>query len=356
MKKILLLVFLASFFYGNSQNTAIPDPNFEQALINLGYDTGVPDGSVPTANISGVTNLYVSFKNISDLTGIEDFVSLTSLICYNNQLSSLDLTQNTSLTILYCYYNQLSSLDLSQNTSLAYLSCNNNQLTSLDLSQNTSLNTLSCGNNQLTSLDLSQNTSLAYLYCNNNQLNSLDLTQNTSLLNLFCINNQLSSLDLSYNTVLDSIFCSNNQLTCLNVKNGNNHNIPPYGFEAQNNPDLYCIEVDDTTYSSNTWSNIDSQTSFSNNCNNSCTVGLGEHELNEELVLYPNPTTGFFTINTYDLNPATVVIYNSVGQQVWNKSYPATTSIPIDLDAPSGIYFLKVETGGNIITKKLIIH
>ena len=38
---------------------------------------------------------------------------------------------------LYCYNNQLTSLDLRQNTVLTYLICNNTQLTSLDLSQNT---------------------------------------------------------------------------------------------------------------------------------------------------------------------------------------------------------------------------
>ena len=55
----------------SAQTTLIPDANFEQALIDLGYDTGTPDGSVPTVNISGVTSLNVSSESISDLTGIE---------------------------------------------------------------------------------------------------------------------------------------------------------------------------------------------------------------------------------------------------------------------------------------------
>ena len=40
-----------------------------------------------------------------------------------------------------------------------------NQLTSLDVSNNTALTYLDCGNNQLTSLDVSNNTALEYLYC-----------------------------------------------------------------------------------------------------------------------------------------------------------------------------------------------
>ena len=47
---LISVVNLTSFF---AQNTLIPDPNFEQKLISLGYDSGTPDGSVPTANILG---------------------------------------------------------------------------------------------------------------------------------------------------------------------------------------------------------------------------------------------------------------------------------------------------------------
>ena len=92
--------------------TAIPDSNFEQALIDLGFDSAPINGSVLTANISGVTNLNVSNKNISDLTGIEDFIALTGLTCYNNQLTSLDVSNNTALEYLECYNNQLISLDV----------------------------------------------------------------------------------------------------------------------------------------------------------------------------------------------------------------------------------------------------
>ena len=50
-----------------AQTTAIPDANVEQALINLGYDSGLKDRTVPTGNISTITTLVVQNKNISDL-------------------------------------------------------------------------------------------------------------------------------------------------------------------------------------------------------------------------------------------------------------------------------------------------
>ena len=91
--KTKLLVF-AMFWIGLmsfSQNTYVPDNNFEQTLIDLGYDTAPLDDYVPTANISEITDLNVAFRFIDDLTGIEGFTSLLTLDCSSNNLSSLNL-------------------------------------------------------------------------------------------------------------------------------------------------------------------------------------------------------------------------------------------------------------------------
>ncbi|SVE59883.1 uncharacterized protein METZ01_LOCUS512737, partial [marine metagenome] len=154
--------------------TYVPDDNFEQALIDLGYDDTLDD-FVLIENISGVTSLNVNERQISDLTGIEDFASLTTLFCRSNQLTSLDVSSNTALVSLYCYYNFLTSLDMSSNTALIDLDCNWNRLTSLDVSANTALISLICHNNQLTSLDVSSNTALTDLHCSTNQLTYLNM-------------------------------------------------------------------------------------------------------------------------------------------------------------------------------------
>ena len=101
MKKIAILLFITSSFVF-AQNTNVPDDKFEQALIDLGYDDTLDD-YVLTANISGVTTLDVSNKEISDLTGIEAFAALTNLVVSNNKLTALDVTTNTALTSLYLY-------------------------------------------------------------------------------------------------------------------------------------------------------------------------------------------------------------------------------------------------------------
>ncbi|TRX39163.1 HYR-like domain-containing protein, partial [Flavobacterium restrictum] len=147
--------------------TAIPDANFEQALIDLGYDC-LKDGKVITSNISGITTLDVNTKNISDLTGIKAFSNLQTLGCDTNNLTSLDLTGLTHLTELNCYYNALTSLDLSSLTSLTYLDCGNNNIQSLDLTGLTALTYVYAGYNNLTTLNVTDLNTSAELYCYNN--------------------------------------------------------------------------------------------------------------------------------------------------------------------------------------------
>lgn len=219
MRKInyILFVLLFALVKTNAQTTYVPDYNFERELINLGYDSGIPDTYVPTANISGITTLILECKNISDLTGIEDFVSLTKLNCYDNNITTLDLSKNTALTFLDCQINNLSSLDLSANATLTTLRCQINNLTSINLSASTVLNVLYCYENKLTSIDISANTALTYFDCRDNQLTSLDVSANKALTNLRCQYNNLSNIDVSVNTSLTTLGLSMNQLTSLDV-------------------------------------------------------------------------------------------------------------------------------------------
>lgn len=148
-------------------STHFPDDHFI-AYVELRCDKD-GDGTLSQAELDGVTELYVAYANIKDLTGIELFPNLEKLDCKNNNLTRLDVSKNTKLTKLYCEFNQLTGLDLSKNTALTELNCQVNQLTSLDLSKNTALTKLGCHDNQLTSLDLSKNTALDTLDCSGNK-------------------------------------------------------------------------------------------------------------------------------------------------------------------------------------------
>ncbi len=122
-------------------DVVIPDNNFLNALIEQGVDKD-GNGIISQTEAEVVTNLDVSGADIYNMTGIEAFVNLASLICQDNQLTSLDLSGCTALEGLYCSSNQLTSLDVSGCTALTDLHCSRNQLTSLDVSNNTNLTRL----------------------------------------------------------------------------------------------------------------------------------------------------------------------------------------------------------------------
>ena len=141
----------------------ITDNNFLNALIEQGVDTD-GDGQISHAEAEVVISLDVGSDSISDMTGIEKFISLETLECDGNQFTTLDVSNNTALTWLECEGNQLTTLDVSNNTALRTLGCAYNQLATLDISNNTALFRLYCGRNQLTTLDVSHNIDLERLY------------------------------------------------------------------------------------------------------------------------------------------------------------------------------------------------
>ncbi|SEQ57313.1 hypothetical protein SAMN05421824_2012 [Hyunsoonleella jejuensis] len=185
------------------RETYVPDDNFEQALINLGYDTGALDNYVPTANIEVLTALDVNGNAIQDFTGIEDFTALENLNCSNNALNSIDISNNINLI---------------------ELNCSNNILTELDITENPNIINLNIANNAFTAFNPRIVPTLQMLNCDGNTIIELDFTGNTSLINLSC---------------------ASNTLEVLNIQNGQNPILA--NLNAQNNPDLSCIQTDDGT-------------------------------------------------------------------------------------------------------------
>ena len=320
MRKISLLLSIIFCFSFNliAQKTYVPDDNFENYLESNGMGDGITNNdSVLNSNINTVISIDVNSLSISDLTGIEGFTDLTSLVAYGNFISNLDLTNLILLESLIFNSNQLTSLDLSNNLVLRDLRLNNNFITSLDLTNNTNLEILHLQNNQLTSIDIVSCDKLRYLEVNNNSLsnlnlspcafndlcyqipesfghfvlrandnllNSIDLTNCNVLKALNLSQNNLNSLDLTSNDSLMQLDASQNDLFTLNLKNNNNINFTNLSsnfptFDARFNPNLHCINVDDASYSSSNWTNIDSQQYFDNNCtyNFGCTDSLANN-------------------------------------------------------------------------------
>lgn len=288
-----MIIFL--FTLGTSslqaQNVYIPDINFKNYLLNHPSINTNGDSEIQESEAMAFTGtINCSYSGIADLTGIEAFINLATLDCKYNQLTSLNVTNNTALVYLdfrdnyvtfidisnntalmhlNTYYNPLTSLDVSNNLALTVLICGGgNQLTSLDVSNNTALVYLNCETNQLTSLDLSNNIALEALGAGNNQLTALDLSNNINLTYMSCWSNSITCLNLSNNSALTQMYCVGNQLTSLNIRNGNNTNMTY--IRAYDNPELICVEVDNADWSITNWIGsdfeFDSIVNFSENC------------------------------------------------------------------------------------------
>jgi len=216
---VMLLVTMSVPAFAETGDVEINAINFPDANFRAIVSAFDKDGSntLSATEIAAVKSIVCFEKNIKDLTGIEYFTALTSLECYRNELTALDISKNTALTYLSCGVNQLTVLDVSRNADLNTLVCFGNKLTALDVGNNTALETLQCDNNELTALDVSKNAVLKGLYCSENKLASLDLRKNMELAILDCSFNELTELDVKSNTKLTKLSCFSSSLTALDV-------------------------------------------------------------------------------------------------------------------------------------------
>ncbi|CAA0189550.1 T9SS type A sorting domain-containing protein [Tenacibaculum maritimum] len=253
-----------------SKNTALE-------VLNCGSN------QLKTLDISKNTALEVLYCSKNQLThlDISHNNNLKKLSCRVNKLSELNLTNNTKLESLFCDVNKLRELDLSKNIALTFLSCPDNQLTRLNTSNNPQLKYLFCGSNNIVDINTQHNPLLTRLDCSRNKLTTLDVSDNKELETFFCSYNALETLDLSQNKKLAySFYCDNNKLSSLNIKNGNNHNLK--NFEAHNNPNLLCIQVDDVNLANGQSTDLwmkGRNAKYKNNCNTfNFTVNINDKE------------------------------------------------------------------------------
>lgn len=205
--------------------TNFPDAVFRNCILDISVDAN-KDKILSATEISKVKVLGIEGGsslnrrgNIGDLKGIEHFTNLEVLVCYDNVLNSVDLSNNTKLKTLSISWNYIVNLDLSKNTELTSLTCNNNGMKNLDLSKNTKLTHLVCSGNLLSSLDVSKSTGLTWLECSENKISSLNLSTNTKLTSVICSYNNLTSLNVTGSPDLDYLECDNNNLQTLNTNN-----------------------------------------------------------------------------------------------------------------------------------------
>ncbi|MCG2417624.1 T9SS type A sorting domain-containing protein [Aequorivita sp. F47161] len=323
---ILLLGFTTTFF---AQITQIPDPNFEQALIDLGIDSdGIVNGQVLTSDIEFVTDLNVASKGIQDLTGLEDFSALENLNVSFNMMTSLTLTNNINLK------------ELIFNTSF--------NLLNIDISNNINLETLRSSYSLLTQLDLTNNPNLVELVlgepspAGNHLIEFLDLSVHSALIKLQLIN-------LEYLSIVDLRSGSNNILTDVFVEctlDG--------GFNCEPFP---CFMVDDVDAAQNNqfpYSEWDVMAIYSEDC----TAGLNDNS-SSIFTIHPNPAKNelFITAQNTTGN-LKIKIFNIEGKLLSTHNLEVANQTSIDVSSlTSGICFLNIEDeNGNTTIKKFVME
>jgi len=239
-----------SIMNASSENIteSFTDQNFLAAVRDV---VGKPHPEpILKSDVEGILELIVQGLNIANLSGIQFFTSLETLNCLENQLTTLDVSQNTALKILHCGSNPLTDLDVSNNIELTVLDIINCNIESIDVSKNTKLVQLDAMSNRLTSIDVNNNEELGYLSLNNNNLTHIDVSANPELITFTCSYNKLTSLDVSANPELKFLHFERNNLTGIDIS----ANIDLLsltcsqnrltGLDLSNNPNIEVLWVD----------------------------------------------------------------------------------------------------------------
>lgn len=151
-KTILGALLLAAVFIGCSddEETTItdfgealyfPDEAFKAALvenpaINTNGNTEIEE--LEAENFTG--SIVAPSKGIQDATGIAYFVNATGISLYKNNLTTIDVSNNTKVTQLLLEQNSLTSIDVSNLTELTDFKCHTNALTEANLANGNNAN------------------------------------------------------------------------------------------------------------------------------------------------------------------------------------------------------------------------
>jgi hypothetical protein len=83
--------------------------------------------------------------------------------------------------------------------------------------------------------------------------------------------------------------------------------------------------------------------------------GVAEAEEGGSITVFPNPTTGKFTVEGLDMSrTASLEVRNVMGEEVMRSDITGVSS-EIDLSSqPDGIYFMTIMTADEIISQRVI--
>ncbi len=251
-----------------AQIVNIPDANFKAALVNhVTVIDSSGDGEIQVSEANSfIGSLNIGSSNISDFTGLETFISTSSIECNDNPADSIDFSQNVSVTniavggsnLVYVHLGNLPLLtdfNFAENW-IGTSDFNNSGFSHLDFSGCPALKWIGAPYpTYMTSLNISNcvNLEVATLQFGAPFYQNLDFSHcpNFSALKLY--NYEDWSLDLSLNPAFDWLeiancsrigsidFSSNPLLVHLTIEN-----VPLWDLQLSSNPNLAELWVNGT--------------------------------------------------------------------------------------------------------------
>ena len=85
------------------------------------------------------------------------------------------------------------------------------------------------------------------------------------------------------------------------------------------------------------------------------TIGLLENTFGQALTLYPNPTTGNFTIDLgSEVDAVELTVLDLSGKVISSTRYTQTEAIQYHLNEPSGVYILEIKSADHKARVRLV--
>jgi len=297
------------------------DENNIAFLSSNGFITRVDfngDGEIDTNEALQIGRLQMANSNISNLTGLEYFINLSSIGLGFNNINSFNLNL-PSLSILSIANNPLTNFNTQNLPNLTRFNCSNTLLTSINTTNKYLLEIVSLSDTQINTIDLGICPNLIYFYCQNNpNLTSINI-KNTSLLDY---NNSFMQQDCWRNCPnLNYICADSNEIPVLQSFLGN------CGVNTSG------ITID-----------------------SACALGVDDVLL-DGISIAPNPSTGIFEITfpTSLTVKTTATVYTMLGQKMMSINEVGNSTMQVDLSGyPNGTYLLQLVLDDKKVIKKLI--
>jgi len=161
-------------------------------------------------------SLVITNSELCGNLDLADCSSLLYVNCWSNSIESLDLGGCTSIRYIKAQNNLIESIDIDGVTLLWDVELAYNKLVSIDLHPGECLvATLGLEHNELTEIDISEQSELTGFYCGYNRLTSLRIPEECrELQTVWCSNNLLTEIEIG-NPNIGELDCSNNLFASL---------------------------------------------------------------------------------------------------------------------------------------------